>query len=168
MNENLKYHIVHVLLLQYYEDTYQKLSKGFCTFHFVNSLWILILASLTKHISICICGLVWNSLKSKSVTVCPKIPCIFRYFSIAFFLIWKTRSTKSGWSWDVCPAKWFSVISFHLWLQMNTSKRSGLPKYLTIALEILYILLHSPWVPQRVEDRIQVDRNWNQSTDVVC
>ncbi len=66
----------------------------------------------------------------------------------------KTRVTNSGQSLAVCPRRSASVISFHLGLQVNVTKRSGLPNLRTLAMASWYSWLMARSPPWNDDGRI--------------
>jgi len=91
--------------------------------------------------------LFWNSMTQILIITLPRTLSLMSFKRASSFKL-KTQVTKSGRSSAVCLGRSASVICFHLGLQVNVTKRSGLPNLRTLAMASWYnwpMMRSSPW-----------------------
>jgi len=89
--------------------------------------------------------LFWNLMTQILAITVPRTLSLMSFKRASSFKL-KTRVTKSGRSLAVCPRRSASVISFHLGLQVNVTKRFDWPNLRTLAMASWYSwpMAHSP------------------------
>ncbi len=88
----------------------------------------------------------------------PKTPSLMS-FKRALSFKFKTRVTNSGQPLVVYPGRSAYVISFHLGLQVNVTKRSGLPNLWTLAMASWYSWPMARSPPWNDDERIIFPKN---------
>ncbi len=81
--------------------------------------------------------LFWNLMTQILAITLPRTPSLMSLKRVSSFKL-KMRVTNSGRSLAVYPRRSASVISFHLGLQVNVTKRFGLPNLRTLAMASWY------------------------------